>query len=253
MTLPGSTLIAQISDLHLRDDGADPCHDPAAAMRAAFAQIAALDLRPDAILLTGDIIDRSAQSYDHAVSLLRESPVPLLPMPGNHDRAEEFRAAFRGWADYHPGHLSFIAAVGDLLLVALDSNLPGGRGGLDQARIDWLAGVLARAAAPVILALHHPPFPTLVPHLERGGFKGAGALARLIRGSAVCRVIAGHSHRSIHSLWAGVGASTAPAIRHGLELRLTGEERPLPVCVAPQYELHHLRDGAVVSHQMTCA
>ena len=246
------TLIAQITDPHLRDDGDDPCHDPARAMRAAFAQIAALDLRPDAIILTGDIIDRSAASYAHAVALLREAPVPLLPMPGNHDRADEFRAAFGDWADFHPDHLSFTAPVGDLMLVALDSNLPGGRGGVDPARLDWLAGVLARANAPVLLALHHPPFPTFVPHLERGGFTNAGALADLIRGSAVCRVIAGHSHRSIRSLWAGVEASTAPAIGHGLDLLLTGTKRPLPVCMAPQYELHHLRDGAVVSHQMSC-
>lgn len=42
------TLIAQITDPHLRDDGADPCHDPAAAMRAAVRQISALDLRPEA-------------------------------------------------------------------------------------------------------------------------------------------------------------------------------------------------------------
>ncbi|MDP3523382.1 MAG: metallophosphoesterase, partial [Hoeflea sp.] len=77
------TLIAQITDPHLRDDGADPCHDPAEAMRRAFAMIAAMERQPDAIVLTGDIIDRTARSYDHVMHLLAQAPVPLLPLSGN--------------------------------------------------------------------------------------------------------------------------------------------------------------------------
>lgn len=246
------TLIAQITDPHLRDDGADPCHDPAAAMRAAFAAMAAMELRPDAIVLTGDVIDRSARSYDHAVALLREAPVPLLPLPGNHDRAAEFREVFAGQATFQPDHLSYVVPVGDLLLVALDSNLAGGKAGIDPTRLDWLAQVLSGADRPVLLALHHPPFMTGVPHLDQSGFEGAAQLETLIRGSRTCRVIAGHSHRGIRSLWAGIGASTAPAIGHALELSLSGAGKPRPLCTPPQYELHQLRDGTVVSHQMFC-
>lgn len=240
------TLIAQITDPHLRDDGAYPCHDPATTMRVAFRQIAALDLRPEAILLTGDIIDRSAQGYAHTLALLKEATVPLLPMPGNHDRPTEFRATFAGWAEFALDHLSFSARVGGLLLVALDSTLPDGLAGLDRVRLDWLAGLLATAVVPVLLALHHPPFPTFLPHLERGGFQEADRLATLIRKSTVCRIIAGHSHRSIHTQWAGVQASTAAAIGSSLTISLSGTLPHRPLCTTPSFELHQVRGNAAV-------
>lgn len=244
------TLIAQITDLHLRDDGADPCHDPAQALLRAFAMLAAMDRRPDAIVLTGDIIDRSASGYDGALALIRASPVPLWPMPGNHDREVEFRAAFAGLADYAPGHMSFTCQIGNAVLIALDSNLPGGKGGIDAVRLNWLADNLARTRAPAVLALHHPPFPTGLPHLDKKGFAGATQLADLVTGSPVCRIIAGHSHRTIQTIWAGVAASTCPAIGHGLSLSLTGNHPHEPTHLPPAFELHMIKADSVMSHQI---
>ncbi|WP_322892382.1 MULTISPECIES: metallophosphoesterase family protein [unclassified Yoonia] len=241
-------LIAQITDLHLRDDGAYPAHDPADALRRAFAQIAAMAMRPDAIILTGDIIDRSARGYDAALGLLRDAPVPLLPMPGNHDPAPAFRAAFADWVDYAPDHLSFTRQIGDLHLIALDSTLPDGSGGVDHARLAWLEQALARATGPVLFALHHPPFPTGAPHLDKAGFTQARALAGLVAQGAVCRVIAGHAHRAMQSLWAGCLASTAPAIGHGLSLSLTGADPHNPVQSEPAFELHLIAPDHMVTH-----
>jgi len=244
------TLIAQITDPHLRDDGADPSHDPALALRRAFERIAGMKTRPDAIALTGDVIDRSAAGYGHVIDMLRTAPVRVLPLSGNHDRAAGFRAAFGGWAGFAEEHLSFVEPVGAALLVGLDSTLDDGKGGVDATRLDWLERVLGEADAPVILALHHPPFPTLAPHIDDQGFAGADALAARIAGSRVCRVIAGHSHRGIQTLWAGVAASTCSAIGFGLGLSLSGAAHR-PVATPPGYELHLLRSGAVVTHQVT--
>jgi 3',5'-cyclic-AMP phosphodiesterase len=243
-------LIVQITDPHFRGDGADPCHDPAQATLDAFAMIAAMDRRPDAIVLTGDIIDRSASGYAHALSVLREAPLPLLPIPGNHDRREQFREAFAGWADFAPDHLSFTRQIGDAVLIALDSNLPGGKGGVEAVRLRWLQDTLARATGPVILALHHPPFLTGAPHLDNDGFAGAAELGHLIASSPVCRIITGHSHRGMQTVWAGIPASTCAAIGHGLSLSLTGERQHQPVCWPPAYELHMVKAGSVVSHQI---
>lgn len=46
-------LIAQLTDPYLRDDGADPFHDPVAAMRRAFAQI-----RPVILFKLTNVADR---------------------------------------------------------------------------------------------------------------------------------------------------------------------------------------------------
>lgn len=243
-------VIAQLTDPHLRDDGADPFHDPASMIRQAFAQIASLDRRPDAIVLTGDIIDRSAKNYAHAISVLRQAPVPIFPMPGNHDDAAGFRTAFGDWAAYAPDHLSFTAQIDDLHLIAIDSTLPDGRPGLDAMRLGWLASVFANARGPSLLALHHPPFPTLTPHLDAPGFQNADALAHMVKGSAVCRIIAGHSHRAMQTVWAGCLASTAQAIGHGLSLSLSGAESHKPIRMTPAFELHVTGQGNMVSHQM---
>lgn len=243
-------LIAQVTDPHLRDDGADPFNDPAQALQQAFAQIAAMDIRPDAIVLTGDIIDRSAKGYAHALPLLREAPVPLWPMPGNHDDPVGFRIAFDGWADFAPDHLNYTAQIADLQLIALDSTLPDGSPGLDSVRLDWLAGVLGNSCAPALLALHHPPFATGAPHLDNLGFKNADKLVQLIEHSAVRRIIAGHSHRSMQTIWAGCLSSTAPAIDHGLSLSLSAAERHKPVQMPPSFDLHAIGPKGCVSHQI---
>ena len=245
------TLIAQITDPHLRDDGAYPCHDPAQAVLQAFKTMAEMDRCPDAIVLTGDIIDRTAGGYGAATALLSAAPAPVLPLPGNHDRAPEFRAAFSDLADFAPEHLSFVHRFGDAVLIALDSNLPGGKGGVDAARMGWLTEALARMTAPVILALHHPPFPTGAPHLDKDGFAGADQLASLVAASPVCRIITGHSHRSIQTLWAGVAVSTCTAIGHGLSLSLTGNFPHKTSCIRPAFELHLLQSDSVTTHQIS--
>lgn len=244
------TLIAQITDPHLRVDGRDPAHDPAKAMRRAFARIAAMKARPEAIVLTGDIIDRSAPDYAHALPLLREAPVRVLPLSGNHDRSGAFRAAFSGHVAFSRDHLSFVEPVGDVLVVGIDSNLPDGSGGVDAARLDWLAEVLGKADAPVILALHHPPFLTHTAHVDDDGFAGAEALASCIGGSPVIRVIAGHTHRGMQTLWAGIPASTCAAIGYGLSLSLSGDPHE-PVDTPPGFELHSFRSGGLVTHPFT--
>jgi Icc protein len=241
-------LIAQLTDPHLRDDGKDPFHDPAVAMQQAFAQISAMDRKPDAIILTGDIIDRSAAGYGHALPILRRAPAPILPMPGNHDDPLAFRAAFADWAAFAPDHLSFTARIADLDMIALDSTLPDGRPGLDPTRLDWLAGVLGTLQRPSVLALHHPPFPTLAPHLDKPGFQNVDAFARMIACSGVRRIIAGHSHRAMQTVWAGTLASTAPALGHGLSLSLSGDENHKPIATMPAFELHLVGQRDMISH-----
>lgn len=171
-------------------------------------------------------------------------------LSGNHDRPEAFREAFADWVPFAQDHLSFVEPLDDATLVGLDSNLPGGRGGVDDAKLDWLSDTLSSAQAPVILALHHPPFPTHTPHLDRAAFVGADALASCLKGGQVNRIIAGHSHRGIQSLWAGIPASNCTDIGHGLTLSLSGTTPHRPVDAAPGYELHQLRLGSIVSYQI---
>lgn len=242
------TLIAQMTDLHLREDGAYGFHDPARALLAAFDDIAGLDQRPEVIVLTGDILDRSASDYAGAQALIAQSPVPVLVMPGNHDRAGAFRQAFGGQA-WAADHLSFHHACGEVDLVALETTLPSGKAGVTLAQLDWLAALLPRLTRPILLALHHPPFVTGLSHLDEPGFANADALAEVIAGAGVCRVIAGHSHRAISSVFAGIAASTAAPLGFGLSLAFAPGARHHPVATIPSYELHQFQGASCITHQ----
>lgn len=243
------TLIAQITDLHLRDDGQYKFHNPAEALHAAFRDMKTLDQTPDLILLTGDIMDRSSQSYDLAQALLSEAPFPLLVMPGNHDRPKAFRQAFGSQLDWQGTHLSFHYRCRDIDVIALETTLETGKAGISAMQLQWLAQLLPQLTRPSLLALHHPPFRTGLPHLDQPGFENADALAALVQSSPICRVIAGHSHRMITGLFGGVLASTAAPLGYGLSMSFQEGVRHQPIKSPASYELHHFAGGRCHSHQ----
>ena len=92
------TAIAQISDPHvgLHADYADSV----VALERAVAAVAAMDPAPVAVLLTGDLTyDGNPAEYERVRELLEPLAMPVHPIPGNHDRRENLRAAFSD----HPG------------------------------------------------------------------------------------------------------------------------------------------------------
>jgi hypothetical protein len=83
--------------------------------------------------------------------------------------------------------------------------------------IDWLSQTLeACRDEPVVIAMHHPPFPTLIGHMDAIGLlEGADAMRAIVaRHPNVERVICGHLHRAIEVRFGGTIASTCPAPAH---------------------------------------
>ncbi|WP_242469881.1 metallophosphoesterase [Rhodospirillum rubrum] len=81
-------LIAQTSDLHIRPPGmlVGGVVDTAAALEACVAHLQALPLRPDLLLITGDLTQQGRpEEYAHLRRLLAPLGLPLLVCPGNHD------------------------------------------------------------------------------------------------------------------------------------------------------------------------
>jgi 3',5'-cyclic AMP phosphodiesterase CpdA len=221
--------IAQLSDPHVTVRGvlSNGFVDTAAALRRAVTHLLALVPRPDAVLLTGDLVDSvQAAGYARLLELLAPLPMPLYTIPGNHDDRTLLREAFAG-RGFLPATGQFLHyAVEDipLRLIGLDTQRPGETGGeLCAERLDWLAARLAEAPRrPTLLFMHHPPFATGLP-TDRHGFPGAEALGALLeRHPQVRRIVCGHEHRAVQTLWHGVLASTCPATAHQLALDLEG-------------------------------
>lgn len=221
--------IVQITDLHLSRPGRAGVGgaDPAAALAATVAAIGRLEQPPAAVIATGDLVD---DGHPDAYALLRETLAPLtMPiylLAGNHDAREPLFAAFPDHAELArgapDGTLQYEATIGPLRLLALDTLVPGHPWGeLCDARLDWLEGKLAQCrGTPVVVAMHHPPFRTLIAAMDGIGLRrGSERLAAILRGyPGVERVICGHLHRSIETRFGGTIAATGPATVHQMHL-----------------------------------
>jgi len=255
-----TTLLLQLSDTHIREPGrlAYGRIDTAPYLAEAVASIARLPQTPDAVVITGDLTDFGrAAEYDHLRALLAPLSMPVYLLPGNHDSREQMRASFPD----HPyldngGNEDFIqysVPVGGLQLIALDTVVPGASEGcLCQKRLDWLEAELNRhTTCPVVIALHHPPFRTLIGHMDDIGLReGAEALEAIVaRHPNVERVICGHLHRAIQVRFGGTIAATVPSPAHQVRLDLAPDAASAWMLEPPGFALHALpAGGRLVSH-----
>src|SRR5579875_204409 len=98
-------LIVQLSDLHIRKPGEPSNRVAETNMLAERALRAAARRFPeaDALILTGDIVDRgSPEEYAEAARLLsRWAPRGFHAIPGNHDARDAFVAALKSPRSAH--------------------------------------------------------------------------------------------------------------------------------------------------------
>lgn len=251
-------LIAQVSDLHVCAPGqlANGVVDTNAMAREGLRAVAACRPRPDALLLSGDLVEAgSAASYAHLLELLSPIELPLYPVAGNHDERGALAEAFSGRIGPHsarlPGFWQYAAALGPLRLLVLDTVVPHqGHGALCARRLDWLDQRLAEDAAPTLIAMHHPPFATGIGHMdEMGLLEGAEALEAIVRRNGqVQAILCGHLHRAIQTRFGGTVAGVCPSTAHQIALNLLGSSADGYVMEPPGFQLHLWHGGRLVSH-----
>lgn len=253
-------LICQITDLHVRPVGkpANRVAETNMLVERAFAAVAAFTPRPDVVILSGDLTECGlAEEYAVLTGLIRRYlPMPVLAIPGNHDRREVMRSAL--------GHLPGVTsdpeyvqyAVDDhpVRLVLLDTLVPGsGHGELRPSQLEWLDRTLAAAPSkPTLVAMHHPPFLCGIAHMDRIILRNAAEFAGVIaRHQQVERIVCGHHHRPIVARMAQAVASISPSVAHQVELSLHPDAPAAFVFEPPAFQLHRWTpaDG-FVSHTM---
>jgi 3',5'-cyclic-AMP phosphodiesterase len=243
MTSP--VLIAQISDLHIKRPGelAYEMVDTAAALERCIAHLNAFRPRPTFVVISGDLVDGGfAEEYAHLQRLLNPLELPFAAIPGNHDERQRFRQAFSDQSFAQPsGPANLRVEAGGLALLLLDSSVPGkDYGELDAETLRWLDSELAAARGrPSLVFLHHPPFETGIVHMDRQNLRNAPELAAIVRLHSHVRMIAaGHVHRAVTTLFAGVPASICPAPNHAVDLDLGNERVPSLRIEPPAFHLH---------------
>lgn len=250
-------LVCQISDLHIKAPGKLSYRkvDCAAMLARCVDEILRLPQRPDLVIATGDLTDFGRpDEYRHLRELLAPLPMPLYLIPGNHDERAALRDAFpdhpylRQWQPF----VQYAIEDWPLRIVALDSVIPGQGGGeLCEQRLAWLERTLAaQPDKPTLVIMHHPPFITLIGHMDKLGLRGSDGLKNVIaRHPQVERVLCGHVHRPIQARFAGTLASTCPSPAHQVALDLAPDAASAFRMEPPGFQLHAWRkDLGVVSH-----
>jgi 3',5'-cyclic-AMP phosphodiesterase len=252
-------LIAHLTDLHVRPVGL-PAYRTAETnllTERAIEALLTLNPRPDVVVISGDLTDNGLDAeYDNLKRILSRLPMPVWLIPGNHDRRENLKrllADFPGFSQ-HDEFAQWATDLGPLRLIGLDTVIPGaGAGRLCERRLDWLADRLAEhETKPTVIVMHHPPFPCGIHHMDRINLiEGAEDFARIVRANRqVVRILCGHHHRPIQTIFAGTLAMIAPSVAHQVVLDLNEATMPAFNFEPAAYHLHHWIEGTgLVSHR----
>jgi 3',5'-cyclic AMP phosphodiesterase CpdA len=257
-TTPGTpqagapTILVQLTDLHIREPGrlAYRRVDTSRYFRAMVESVLALRQRADAVVISGDLTDfgreREYASLREQIAPLESAGIPVYLMPGNHDDRSGLRLSFPEHAylgaPSAEGTVQFAVDVGPIRLLALDTCIAGRSAGrLDGERLAWLERELAACPdRPIVVAMHHPPFQTLIGHMDKIGLlEGGPALEAIVaRHRNVERVICGHLHRAIEVRFGGTIASTAPGPAHQVCLDLDPDAESAWTLEPPSFRVH---------------
>lgn len=249
-------LLAQITDTHIsRDvDFLNRRIDPAHCLERAVDAVLRLQPAPDAVLLTGDIVEHGdPQEYAVVAQALARLPMPVFAVPGNHDLADTLRGCLPRYVPAQAeGHASYVVEAFPVRLIGLDTAVPGhSSGALDATRLAWLAEALAqRPGVPVLIFMHHPPIETGLDRMDRCGLlEGVAELRALVEAhGAVQGIVCGHVHRSIQGMLGHVPVRVANSSAHQIALDLMPGAPLAFVLEPPCITLHRLGEHGMVSH-----
>jgi Icc protein len=187
----------QFTDLHLYGSDTESLRGvrTAPALEHTLAQARARDWPVDAVLVTGDLVQDDPAGYAQFHKLFKDTPVPVLCIPGNHDDPQELRRAL----DCEPFVLSAYRDFGPWRVIMLDSTIAGSAAGhLSEASLAQLEQALRTAAGRhALVCLHHHPVSMASRWLDQVGLDNAADFWRIIDAQRNVRaVLWGHVHQS---------------------------------------------------------
>ena len=219
--------ILHVSDTHFVAEGAlYGAVDSEATLRQLFDELEASGGRPEAIVVTGDLADKGDPiAYAKLKAIVEPAAERLgariIWVMGNHDDRGAFRESLLGQAPTD-APVDRVHMVNGLRIIALDSTVPGHHyGEVTGAQLDWLAEELStQAPHGTILAMHHPPVPSVLDLAVMVELRDQHELAEVLQGSDVRSILAGHLHYSSTATFAGIPVSVASATCYTQDLNV---------------------------------
>jgi 3',5'-cyclic AMP phosphodiesterase CpdA len=217
-----------ISDTHLISAGSlYGALDADGRLGDLIGQLIRSGMRPDAIVFTGDLADAGEPAaYRKLRAMVKpfaaELDAEVVWVMGNHDNRSALRSWLLGEAP-SMAPLDRVHMIDGLRIIALDTSVPGRHHGeISRSQLDWLVGELdSPAPHGTILALHHPPIPSVLDLAVTVELRDQAPLGRALKGSDVRAILAGHLHYSTNATFAGIPVSVASATCYTQDLTVT--------------------------------
>lgn len=224
---PGHFLL-HFSDTHLIAGDSSLYGDVHADVRLKqiYTEVIASGVRPEAIVFTGDIADTGeadayTKIYDMTSELAEHTGAKLIWVMGNHDDRSNFRTHLLGQkASTEP--IDEVYNLNGLRIINLDSSVPGHHyGHITDEQLVWLDDVLSEESPDgTILALHHPPIPSVLDLAATVELRDQKRLAEVVRNRDIRSIIAGHLHYSSFATFAGIPVSVASSTCYTQDLNV---------------------------------
>ncbi|MFT8825539.1 MAG: metallophosphoesterase [Liquorilactobacillus mali] len=214
--------IIQISDIHLSPAGDQPSFnqqlDPYVKLNMVFDDIKKIAVKPEFIVLTGDLIHEGvASDYVHLKEILAEKEqqlgIPIQVILGNHDRTEAF---YEGFLREKPQDKYYykktFSGVDSYFLDTTFGNIE--QGYLDEKQLKWLKeSLLQSQERPALIFMHHPIAGASLHYMRFSVLQNGYDLLEVCSNGNVKGIFAGHIHfattYTTDNILNGVAESTA--------------------------------------------
>jgi 3',5'-cyclic AMP phosphodiesterase CpdA len=211
--------LLHLSDPHLMG-GPDPLYgvvDSEARLIQLFDDVIASGARPEAVIFTGDLADKGdPEAYCKLRAIVepacKELGAEVIWAMGNHDNRANFRTGLLD-EPAHDAPVDKSYFINGLRVITMDTSVPGfHHGELSSDQLEWLTRQLDTPAPDgTVLALHHPPVPSVLDLSVLVELRDQASLESVVRNSDVRTILAGHLHYSTTASFAGIPVSVASA------------------------------------------
>jgi 3',5'-cyclic-AMP phosphodiesterase len=227
-------LLIQLSDVHLTSAGSlFSGVRPRDNLMASLAVLDESGLRPDVLVLSGDLADVGAPDcYEDLAAIIEQATAPhgtvVVYLPGNHDLRSPFRAHL---LHQEPGSepINQVLWQGGLRIIALDSVVPGQDfGELSAATLGFLGDELESPAPDgTVVALHHPPIPTPIEPMAGLMLRRPERLSEVVEGSDVRLILSGHNHHEGSGTLGSIPVWVSPSTAYRSDVLSAKRFRPM--------------------------
>ena len=254
------TKIITLTDIHIRPEGQTLIGiDPTERLELAIDHINRTQADAHSVIVTGDLTHTAdAKSYARLKQSLSRLNLPVRLLIGNHDEREPFLAEFAQTPTDDNGFVQFAFDLAGWRLIGLDPlNGPPyiyperHAGVLCGRRLAFLDKALAGAEGrPAMIFMHHPPFDTGFPGMDRIKLHNHQDFHRVIAGRNVRQIVCGHVHRSISVSWKGIPATVFKSLVDQMPFDLISVDSSLAVAEPPAYGVLLLDEDSVICHSV---